>query len=680
MGRTSAASRLAALCLLALAVVMPLTPQSELLPSGKHVVFLLFAGLGMLCVWLDGLRGGQAPALGTPVDVAVGAFFAAAVPSALLAVNAGLARYETGLLLASALTYVLALKTLRSPGDVRRLCVAVLLASLVIATAVLLGYRRFRADAAPEAARAAYLSPALFGRQIFAHSYLAAQYLVMGFAGGLVLLFEGGARGAWRWLLAAALLPIGACLLVTGSRGAYLAVAVALLAHLLLRARAATAGAGRRGQVVELLGRAAFYAAVAALLLAAATVAGVLPDAAGHALDRMLLVFDPQASDLNFSRLRVWKDTLRMAADHVVWGVGPGGFDTLLPSYHYSAQPVPHAHNQFLHVLAERGLLGLVALLFVLRHALVAARKGAAALARDDERRPLFHAGTAALTAALVYFLFETPLVWAEAGSLIMTLLALVTRAGCVSRDRPQRPAFAAAGLLTVAALAGFVLPTWVRYAQSGSAALASFRHQAAARSAQARGDGSSLDREIDLALQDLQRADDDFPFRADFPAACAEILFAAGRNEEALAAARVADARVPNAFRSLDLIGVCLMRLGRHERAIEPLRRAVSAHRGPEAAEAYLLLGRACYAAGRYEEAWLVFTGLRDSGYDVEHPELLIDCARTLLQLDRNLAQVGELLDAYERVQPEVNADFVAALRADVALRLARPRRTLQR
>src|SRR6185436_18617200 len=74
--------------------------------------------------------------------------------------------------------------------------------------------------------------------------------------------------------------------------------------------------------------------------------------------------------------------------------------------------------------------------------------RGAAHLSGDAARRPLFHAAVAALTATLVYFLFETPLVWPEAGSLAMMGLALVTRAGCLDRGRAggAGPAPAGAG------------------------------------------------------------------------------------------------------------------------------------------------------------------------------------------------------------------------------------------
>ena len=55
-GPLSAAARAAGVCLLALAVAVPLTPVSETSVAGKQIVFLALASLGMLLVWCDALR------------------------------------------------------------------------------------------------------------------------------------------------------------------------------------------------------------------------------------------------------------------------------------------------------------------------------------------------------------------------------------------------------------------------------------------------------------------------------------------------------------------------------------------------------------------------------------------------------------------------------------------------
>src|SRR5689334_22433818 len=109
MNRTPAA-RLAWLCLLGLALAMPLVPQDDSLPVGKYAVYLGLALLGMACVAFDALARRRAPALGTPVDVALLVFVLTAIPSAFAAVDPGVARYDLGRVLATALTFVLAVK------------------------------------------------------------------------------------------------------------------------------------------------------------------------------------------------------------------------------------------------------------------------------------------------------------------------------------------------------------------------------------------------------------------------------------------------------------------------------------------------------------------------------------------------------------------------------------------
>jgi O-antigen ligase len=510
-------ARLAGLCLLGLACVMPLVPQSAALVAGKHVVFLGLACLGAACVAFDALQRRSAPALGTPTDVALLVFMATALPALAASTNLGVGRYELGLVLATLLTYVLTIKVVRTPGDVLRLYAATLLAALVVAGFGLVGYRDFVAQGLPESERSRLLAG-----PVFAHSYLAAQYLVMVFTGGVVLVYERGLPVAWRRAVTVALLPIGAYLLVIGSRGAYVAIAAALGCHLLLRLRTTARVEGRGAPLSALLARAAFFAGAALALVLLASLTELLPGAFQHAVDRVLAVLDPQARD--FSRLAIWRDTLRMVADHLVLGVGPGSFNTALPAYHASAFIVPHAHNQYLHVLAERGLLGLIAFLFLLRHALHAARKGAAHLVRDEQRRAPFHAAVTALAAALVYFLFETPLIWDEAGSLIMILLAIVTRAGCDSRDRPGRPALAFGGLLLGAALLGLIWPTWLRYERSATLMVAAVDSLREARAAQAAGAPESARAHIELALDELTQADRWFPHRADAQAQRAQV------------------------------------------------------------------------------------------------------------------------------------------------------------
>jgi len=93
-------------------------------------------------------------------------------------------------------------------------------------------------------------------------------------------------------------------------------------------------------------------------------------------------------------RIRLWQVALEMFSSRPVFGMGPGSFKEIFfragllragPSHH-------HAHNLYLHVAAESGLIGLAALACVLIFALLAVRT----LWRDGQHQ------NAALGAALL--------------------------------------------------------------------------------------------------------------------------------------------------------------------------------------------------------------------------------------------------------------------------------------
>jgi tetratricopeptide (TPR) repeat protein len=278
----------------------------------------------------------------------------------------------------------------------------------------------------------------------------------------------------------------------------------------------------------------------------------------------------------------------------------------------------------------------------------------------------------------LTYCLYETPLAAGESAGLIMILLALTTRAGCTDRDRPGRPPRAAVEIALLAVLLSILAPTWTAYARASTLIRSHLAERDAATRAEAAGRAAEAAMRRTAAAGLLAEADAAFPWRPEFQATRADILYRLGRHDEALAASRISDRRAPGTFRNLHVIGTVLAQLGRPEQAVEPLRRAISAHRGPEAAETYYTLGQALQATGRYEEAWMVYSDLLGAGvyYDSVRPGLLLDAVRTLIVLDRNLHAALPLLDLYLERVPEADPGPVRALRARLEALLARPRR----
>lgn len=671
----------APLLLAALAAAVPLLPTQDAALPYKHLGLVLLALSGGLVLLVDAFRRRLAPRLGTPTDLALLAFFGFSFLSAVDALNPGIARYELLPDLALALVFVLAVKGLRRPSDVRLVGVSVLLAAAIVSLFGLAGYQRWVADGSPEASRLAALST-----PFFAHPYLAGQYVLPALVAGLVLLAERAVRWRVRALLVLVLAPSLAYVVVTGSRGALLALGVSLVTAAMLRAWSHSVAGGGRGRPVLIAARAAGLALLALVLLVTLRLTGAFESlerrahevpgvgtamhAVGEMVDRVVLLFDVKATGHNYSRLTVWKDALDMAADHSLLGVGVGGFDTAFPSYHASEQAIPHAHNQFVHVLAESGVLGLLALLFVVRHARRAVVRGSLSLATDDERRPLALAASAALVALAVTACFETPLLWVESGTLCVVLLAIVSRAGCTVRDGVAPPWARLAGVAVVVTICVAALPVWSDGLQAWSEASVARDEMDQAVDATLSGDGAAASRAWDAALAHLAEADAHFPYRPDYAVLAAQICTLIGRSDEADSWNRRAVERMPGASWLLAAIGLHALREGRAADAIEPLRAAAVADDGPSALDTKLRLARAYRLAERWDEAAaLSLQIIEDHHAQSSNPTLLLEAADVLLASERDIDRADVYARIYRGLVPEKQRDTERLERLDERL-----------
>ncbi len=229
-----------------------------------------------------------------------------------------------------------------------------------------------------------------------------------GFMGLLTPLMAGAALGyglrAWQafragardWRALAATVGFAACaglfaagVIMSWSRGAWLGLIVALAGLLFALPR-------RLHVSLALLGAAAalvFFAAAAGLL------PGSIIERLSSAFSDTFAVSDVRGVDITtenyavIERLAHWQAALEMARQHPWIGVGLGNYETRYPDVRLLNWkfPLGHAHNFYLNVLAETGMIGLCAYLvlwlavFVLtwrtrRHADPVARLTAAGL------------------------------------------------------------------------------------------------------------------------------------------------------------------------------------------------------------------------------------------------------------------------------------------------------------
>lgn len=153
---------------------------------------------------------------------------------------------------------------------------------------------------------------------------------------------------AWNWqwrggLLAVALLSIFVMVL-TGTRGAWIAMAVTFLVYVVLAVRH-----NRQGAIIVAL--------VLILLCAAFLSVPVLKERINSISDTQLVS--------NTERLVMWTSAWQMFKDHPLTGVGLGRYSDMDRLYYWQPQaqePVHvHAHSTYFNFLGETGLIGFAA-------------------------------------------------------------------------------------------------------------------------------------------------------------------------------------------------------------------------------------------------------------------------------------------------------------------------------
>ena len=155
------------------------------------------------------------------------------------------------------------------------------------------------------------------------------------------LLFGRRPAGLWRWL---ALLPINLGLLGSLTRSAWVGLAVGATALLLVRSL-----------------RLAVATVVAATL-------AIWLFAPPRVVARIVSIADP-TDVTNYDRLCMAEAGMRMIHERPVTGLGPKLVRKLYPIYRHPTAPryqVPHLHNSFLQLAAERGLPALASFLALL--------------------------------------------------------------------------------------------------------------------------------------------------------------------------------------------------------------------------------------------------------------------------------------------------------------------------
>ena len=271
--------------------------------------------------------------------------------SALAAYNKGEALSRTAQTVSFWLLFILIIDTVRSENQVRLMVNTLLITGLFIS---LIGFGQYVTR-----------SPLSFGlvepevtEELIQRESMETGltiYRVWGtfndpneFAGYLVLLlfitltlFTSTPNKHHRTHYLVFLLFYSAAIVLTWSRGGYLAAIVAFFIFLLLNIRK-------------------FSALILAPLLAFAVIITMPPEY----IERFMNIFEYGSDTSAARRLMIWQSGMKMALDNILLGVGPGNFTVRIGEYNFIASWA--AHNNFILHFAETGILGIISLILFL--------------------------------------------------------------------------------------------------------------------------------------------------------------------------------------------------------------------------------------------------------------------------------------------------------------------------
>ncbi|MFH0911367.1 MAG: tetratricopeptide repeat protein [Planctomycetota bacterium] len=236
--------------------------------------------------------------------------------------------------------------------------------------------------------------------------------------GVLPLLWFGVLRArdpVLRGLSAAAGGAIFLCLFLTQSRGGFLGLAASALFLVAYNRRTLLAFFRRRWILALLLG----------LVLLGATACVARPMLRRFAA---MLKPVPQRKGLVDLRILIWEGAVKNFAQHPVFGTGIGTFKTYFPRYRdpdFQKYELPnrtlHAHSEYLEVLSDMGMIGLLAFGFLLWAFF--ARGVSALRGRDPDRRMEAQAVLASLIGILAHNLLCVNMRWPANAYLVWLLL-----------------------------------------------------------------------------------------------------------------------------------------------------------------------------------------------------------------------------------------------------------------
>ena len=254
-----------------------------------------------------------------------------------------------------------------------------------------------------------YEASAPFGSFVNRHNFAA--YMEMAIAVPLGLLFVGAVNKDKRLLYITAVALMGVALLLSSSRGGLIAFIAEIIFLVIL-----TTGTGNRSRLGLRLGL--------AVLLLVAVVAGAIFVGGETSLTRV--ADTAQSSDLTTGRSSIWRVTLNVIAANLPFGAGFGAFGVAYTPFDTMSglERVEQSHNDYLQVLADAGIVGLIIGIFFLFRIFVLGRSAVGI--KNTYRRGIALGALAGIFAILVHSIFDFVLHTTAVSVLFLMLLSML--------------------------------------------------------------------------------------------------------------------------------------------------------------------------------------------------------------------------------------------------------------
>ena len=252
-----------------------------------------------------------------------------------------------------------------------------------------------------------------FGSFVNRHDFAA--FMEMTIAVPLGLLFVGAVPKDRRLLYITAVGLMGIALLLSGSRGGLISLVAEIFFLIII-----TTKTKNTGQLLLRVGL--------AVLLLVTIIAGAILVGGESSLTRFAET--AASEDFSASRTHIWSVTLSVIKNNFPFGAGLGAFDAAYTASDTlnGAQIVEQAHNDYLQILADTGLAGLLIGAFFLYRLF---RTGLGNIQTSDVfRRGVAAGALAGCFAVLVHSIFDFVLHITAISIMFLTLAAMVVVSG----------------------------------------------------------------------------------------------------------------------------------------------------------------------------------------------------------------------------------------------------------